>query len=1112
MLKERTFSYKTQADGTFSIENYAAAKPFANFLPGVAGPFGIPLWVFFVNRGQGIAGFGLRDKDHAIMEFVPANRAYAEAPFRGFRTFIKLPDKKQPDFYEPFQNHLHGQRFETTQWMHVRPWGFSLEERNMSLGLEVTVEYFTLPNEPLGALARKTTIKNLSMSDRPLEICDGLAAIVPSGLNDFFLKNMSRTVEAWMTCEISSGPEAAVFFKLRSDPFDRPEYKEVEDAHFYASFLSNDTGKTAFPSLCVDPGVMFGPNLDFSDPRAFLTQTPFSIPSDQMREGKTPCAFSCFATSLKPQQSVTLYSYTGWTNNAAKMQKRFAAIASPEYFRHKAEENRTLIRRLMAPAATLSGSREYDLYCAQSFLDNVLRGGYPWVIPAHKTNAVFHVYSRKHGDLERDYNRFILSPTYLSQGEGNYRDINQNRRCEVWFEPRVGDASLKQFFNLLQIDGYNPLVLKELRLRFASPKKLAAALKPFVSAPALDELAVFAAEPRTPGEILTFLDECAPLSTPAKEQALAALFRHADPVQSTEHSQGFWSDHWTYNLDLLENYLAIYPEELENLMFKKKEFTFYDNAFYVKPRAEKYRVMDDGAVRQLGSVEYDEVKSAMMRARSEEPEKMRARNGKGRVYTTTLAAKILSLVSNKFGSLDPEATGLEMEADRPDWLDSLNGLPALFGSSISGAFELRRLIGFLDDALAQASRKVTAVALPVELALFLAKLRKAAERNARRGARAKTIDFWNETHDAKEDFWLATRRGVKGTEKRVPVKALRLALKAFAARLDKSFAAAYDAEKEICPTYFINELVSYRVKKRKARSNGKLVATRTVVPLKFKQRRLPPFLEGPVHAMRIEKDPIRVARLYDAVRSSELFDRKLGMYRVCAPLDAETPEIGRIRVFAPGWLENQAIFMHMEYKFLLECLRKGLYAPFFSDLPAALVPFQDPKGYGRSIFENSSFIVSSVYGDKKLHGTGFAARLSGSTSELLEMWLIMNIGRKPFFLDETGKLSLRFAPALAPWFFTQADAQREILLATGAKTQLFLPKHSFAFVFLGRTLVVYHNPRLAPTYGPKRAAVKRIVFQNSKGETVMINGDALPSPHSQAVREGRIARIDVELG
>lgn len=47
-------------DDTFVIEHYDRQKAFASFLPGIAGVDGIPMWVFYNNRGQGIAGFGIR--------------------------------------------------------------------------------------------------------------------------------------------------------------------------------------------------------------------------------------------------------------------------------------------------------------------------------------------------------------------------------------------------------------------------------------------------------------------------------------------------------------------------------------------------------------------------------------------------------------------------------------------------------------------------------------------------------------------------------------------------------------------------------------------------------------------------------------------------------------------------------------------------------------------------------------------------------------------------------------------------------------------------------------------------------------------------------------------
>ena len=74
---------------TFIIEDYDKKAPFAGFLPGLAGIHGIPIWCYYVNRGQCISSFGVEDKDHSIMEFFPAHQAYQNTAFNGFRTFVK---------------------------------------------------------------------------------------------------------------------------------------------------------------------------------------------------------------------------------------------------------------------------------------------------------------------------------------------------------------------------------------------------------------------------------------------------------------------------------------------------------------------------------------------------------------------------------------------------------------------------------------------------------------------------------------------------------------------------------------------------------------------------------------------------------------------------------------------------------------------------------------------------------------------------------------------------------------------------------------------------------------------------------------------------------------
>ena len=108
----------------FVIEDFDEAPPFASFLPGIAGPLGIPLWAFYVNRGQAIASFGVGSKDMPIMEFQPANKAYQTVPYTGFRTFIKVCDAAD-GFYEPFSASA---RPAPTRRMFIGPSEIELEE------------------------------------------------------------------------------------------------------------------------------------------------------------------------------------------------------------------------------------------------------------------------------------------------------------------------------------------------------------------------------------------------------------------------------------------------------------------------------------------------------------------------------------------------------------------------------------------------------------------------------------------------------------------------------------------------------------------------------------------------------------------------------------------------------------------------------------------------------------------------------------------------------------------------------------------------------------------------------------------------------------------------
>ena len=44
----------TFVDGKFVLNDYDTKKTFYSFLPGIAGIYGIPIWSFYLNRGQGL--------------------------------------------------------------------------------------------------------------------------------------------------------------------------------------------------------------------------------------------------------------------------------------------------------------------------------------------------------------------------------------------------------------------------------------------------------------------------------------------------------------------------------------------------------------------------------------------------------------------------------------------------------------------------------------------------------------------------------------------------------------------------------------------------------------------------------------------------------------------------------------------------------------------------------------------------------------------------------------------------------------------------------------------------------------------------------------------------
>ena len=1032
---------------SFTIQDFQRKKPFSSFLPGIAGLKGIPMWVFYVNRGQGIAGFGVESKDHPLMEFQCAQRAYQNTAQMGFRTFLVGKRNQTVWHYEPFglQQQSLFQRDLITGLNE-----FSIEETNSELGLKVKVLYFLLPNAPIGALVRLVTLTNIGSDRLELEGLDGLPVIAPYGINDQTLKNMGRTIEAWM--EVVNHENGLPFFRIKASANDELKVEEIKAGNFAFGF----EGSKLLPAL-VDPQAVFGNDTAFTYPEKLKGGLKALLQCSQTTQGRTPCAFIGFQHILEVGQSMELASLYGNASSLDLIQGQVNGLAEPGSIERKLEEARAIAADITNAVQTKSASRIFDDYCRQTYLDNVMRGGAPLIIGGRH---VYHTYSRKHGDLERDYNFFVVSPEFYSQGNGNFRDVNQNRRSDVFFNPRAGAFNIRLFLSLIQSDGYNPLVIQGSTFTLDDGK--AQELLSLSGEPG--ELQRLFSAHFTPGRLLDVIQR-ARLLIPDEdffEQVLGAAEQHLQAV----HGEGYWSDHWSYNLDLVEAYLWIYPEEKASVLFDTLLLPFYDNVYRVNPRRERF-VLDGQEPRQFNVLSKDDEKETLINTRNKNPHWARTLQGKGDVFVQPLISKLTLLALLKFSTLDPSGFGIQMEAGKPGWYDALNGLPALFGSSMPDSYELLHLINFLVTALEEIKRPVN---LPVEAVELCKSINKVLSDEP------GPHEMWEGLSDALEIYRERTHLGFEGACEDL---AMHRTLKVMRDKLESNLQQAEIAAGGLPPTYFIHRAVEYE-KTGEVDAYGRPYIKVT----RFEPKPLPAFLEGPVRRMRTLETGAAL-ELYHKIQESSLFDQKLKMYRLNASLQAWTHEIGRARAFTPGWLENESIWLHMDFKYLLELLRAGLHDQFFAELKAHLPPFLDAGVYGRSPLENSSFIASSAHPDTTLHGNGFVARLSGSTAEFLSMWVMMVMGRQPF-IHENGELQGQVSPILPGWLFDE--------------------KGKFSFRWLDVCEVSLHNAERLDTW---KVNPQKVMLRGIDGQCFDFEGNRIPAPYAVWLREGKIVAMDV---
>jgi hypothetical protein len=278
--------------GRYVIEDYDARSPFSDFLPGLAGVYGKPLYAFFVNRGQGIASFGVNSKDFPILEYNSVNKAYQNTPAVGFRTFIQGERRNSEFLVEPFSP-LKTRHPTVTDPKNQQPKQYpkrimytgqnelQIQEFDYENQLEVNVSYFILPEEDFGAFVRRTTIRNTHKRDSvSISMLDGLARMEPSGGKlDHFLKNMGRTLEGWMGVYFPHEDSISMpYYRLITEPLDTAFVKVQERGHYCVAMLE---GRNSEPNkilpIVYDTSKVFGEDTTLLQPAELYSKSVHDI-------------------------------------------------------------------------------------------------------------------------------------------------------------------------------------------------------------------------------------------------------------------------------------------------------------------------------------------------------------------------------------------------------------------------------------------------------------------------------------------------------------------------------------------------------------------------------------------------------------------------------------------------------------------------------------------------------------------------------------------------------------------------------------------------------------------------------------------------------------------
>lgn len=449
------------------------------------------LWAFISSRGSLSAGRESSEK--AIFPYVTVDKIHDSYGVTGPRTMIRLANN---ELWEPFTPHTE-RAHNLARTLSKSTLGNSICFREQRAQDGLSFSYRWQPAGRFG-LARTACLKNHGSHAVQLKILDGIANILPPGLESRLQATRSVLTDAYKQSELQPNSRMAMY-STASGITDRPEPMEnlrancvwsagLSEAEVTLAIDAPDAmiqGKTAHQrdlscgqrgaywlngEITLQPGqskewlivldcdldaaelAMRIDQLDTEDGAALVKQ---AIDNNDAELAELLASADAFQCGNDPMSEIHHTANVLFNSMRGGIFIKGYSIQGEHLQAHIKDANQTLYESHKAALSDLNGWLDYgecrsrieelkDLDLLRLFLE---------YLPL--------TFSRRHGDPSRPWNKFVIK-THDSDGnpsmayQGNWRDIFQNWEALCLSYPLFLEHVIAKFLNTSTMDGYNP--------------------------------------------------------------------------------------------------------------------------------------------------------------------------------------------------------------------------------------------------------------------------------------------------------------------------------------------------------------------------------------------------------------------------------------------------------------------------------------------------------------------------------------------------------------------------------------------------------------------------------------------------------------------------------